>query len=52
MKFNFNAYIAMIIYGEDGYDDLLFKKIIAMLRIPRCLIPRCLNLRKDISRMK
>lgn len=48
MRFNFNAYIAKIIYNENGYDEFVIKKIIAMLRVPRCLIPKCLELRKDI----
>ena len=52
MRFHFNAHIAKVVYEEDGYDDYLIKRVIALLRIPRCLIPRCCDFRKDCERMK
>jgi hypothetical protein len=52
MKFNFNSYVAKIVYGEEGYDNFLIKKILAMLRIPRCLLPRCWELKKEVNRMQ
>ena len=52
MRFQFNAHIAKVIYEEDGYDDYLVKRILAMLRVPRRFIPRCCDFRKDCERMK
>jgi hypothetical protein len=52
MHFNFNMYIAKTIYEEDAYDDYLFKKFLAILPLPRCLIPSCLDIRSDVCRMK
>ena len=53
-KFNFNAYVAKLIYEEDGYDANIIKKLATILRIlkvPRCLLPRCLGIRADSDRM-
>jgi hypothetical protein len=52
MRFNFNAYVAKLVYEEDGYEASLLKKVLAMVRWPRCLLPRCMDIRRDTDRMK
>ena len=53
-RFNFNAYVAKLVYEEDGYEAGLLKKLATILRIlklPRCLVPRCHSIRSDSDRM-
>lgn len=39
-NFNLRSRLAKIVYGENSFDNSWFKKVLAMVSIPRCLIPK------------
>lgn len=52
LRFNIKSRLAKVIYGENSFESSWLKKLLAMVYIPRFLIPNCCDLRFDVVRMR